>query len=218
MASLVQNNPFDTQQPKPASNGLVSGAMQPPKADAQASSQPRPQNTVQDAQTSALNPAAATYQAATRQINPQTETVQGQVNSILSKDNPLMQRARTLATQQMAQRGLVNSSMAAGAGAAAMIDRATSIAQQDANAFNQAASENMAAKNTAAQTNVGESNKFSLQGTQQTFDAGQLEKQQSFTTSERIGSQSFAATMENAKQNFTAAQSDLDRALMRKEI
>ncbi len=127
MATTVQN-PFDTQQ-KSATNpntttGLVASALPP-------------SNSV------------ATYDPQTRQVNAQTETVQGQVNSILSKDSPLMQRARTLATQGMAQRGLVNSSMNQGAGVAAMVDRALPMAQQDAQTYAVTASENMGATNRA---------------------------------------------------------------------
>jgi hypothetical protein len=131
----------------------------------------------------------ATYTPAQRAVDRPTETAQGQMESILSKDSPLMERARTLARQGMAQRGLVNSSMAQGAGVAAMVDRATPIAQQDAQTFSQASSENMGAKNTAGQFNAGETNRFGLQRNDQTFTAS-----------------------ENATQrNFAAAQSQLDR-------
>lgn len=174
------------------------------------------------------------YNAVTRTVDPATQTVQGQVESILSKDSPLMQRARTLATQQMAQRGLVNSSMAVGAGTAAMIDKATPIAAQDANTYATAASENMAAKNQNLQFNLGEQNKFSLQGGQQKFTAAQSEldraqqvnlqkAQQDFTAAQNevdraqqvyLQDRSFAnqEALQKSQQNFTAAQSDLDRA------
>lgn len=60
------------------------------------------------------------------------DTVQGQLNSMLDSDSPLMKRAETQGKQFANQRGLLNSSMAAGASQGAMIDRATPIAQQDA--------------------------------------------------------------------------------------
>jgi hypothetical protein len=192
MATLVQDNPFDVQQPKTADTGLVSGAMESPTASTTstqttaqptqtATSTPAPQAPApQTAQTSNLNPAAATYQSETRQVDPATQTVQGQVNSILAKDSPLMQRARTLATQQMAQRGLVNSSMAVGAGQAAMVDRALPMAQQDASAYNATAAENMAARNRAAEFNTGSSNQFGLQQDQQSFQIAQQTIQNDF--------------------------------------
>ena len=93
MATTVPNNPFDVQAPAPA---------------------PAPsQGLIQQ---------AATVTPQTRQVDRATETTAGQVESLLSKNNPLMQRARTMALQQMNQRGLVNSSMAIGASQAAMID------------------------------------------------------------------------------------------------
>jgi hypothetical protein len=110
----------------------------------------------------ATNPTAGvtpqTYNATTTQVNAPTETVQGQVNSILATDNPLMQRARTLATQQMAQRGLVNSSMNAGAGVAAMTDRAMQMGAQDAQTYSQRALANTEATNQANQFNTSATN------------------------------------------------------------
>ncbi|TDX29095.1 hypothetical protein DFO67_108139 [Modicisalibacter xianhensis] len=63
------------------------------------------------------------------------DTVQGQLNSILKSNSPLMKRAATQGKQYANKRGLLNSSMAAGATQGAMIDAATPIAQQDAGAL-----------------------------------------------------------------------------------
>lgn len=60
------------------------------------------------------------------------QTVAGNIESLLSKDSPLMQQARTRAAQQMASRGLINSSLAASAADSAMYDVANTIAQADA--------------------------------------------------------------------------------------
>jgi hypothetical protein len=205
MATSIADNPFDTQPPKASGGGLVVGAMQQDLP----TSGGLPGNVGASAP---VTPNVATYAPTTREIDKPTGTVQGQVESILAKDSPLMQRARTLATQQMAQRGLVNSSMAAGAGTAAMIDRATPIAQQDANAYNQASQDNMSAYNTSGQFNAGELNRFGLQKGEQQFAADQSRIGREFQTSERLGSQKFSGEFEVAKQNFTAAQSALDRA------
>jgi len=205
METTVNNNPFETQLPKPPNPGLVGGNMM--RARKTQGEMPFNVGT-----TAPATPNVATYQPTARAINQPTETVQGQVNSILSKDSPLMQRARTLATQQMAQRGLVNSSMAAGASTAAMIDRALPMAQQDANAYQQASQDNMNAVNQAGQFNSSEINKFGLQTGQQKFEAEQAAINRQFQTSERTGAQAFASSLETAKQNFTAAQAQLDRA------
>ena len=63
------------------------------------------------------------------------QTVEHRLEGILSKESPLMQRAQTQGMQYGNSRGLLNSSMAAGAAQGAMIDRATPIAQQDAQQF-----------------------------------------------------------------------------------
>ena len=54
------------------------------------------------------------------------------LDSLLAKDSPLMQRARTEGMQFGNSRGLLNSTLTAGAAQGAMIDRALPIAQQDA--------------------------------------------------------------------------------------
>lgn len=63
------------------------------------------------------------------------DTVQGQLNSMLKSDSPLMKHAETFGKQQANKRGLLNSSMAAGAAQNAMIQNAMPAAQQDAGAL-----------------------------------------------------------------------------------
>ena len=118
MATMVAENPFDTQPPKAINSGLVNagplgansgGAGSPGNGlvgsamltTAAPTSGQMPANVGTSAP---VTPNVATFSPTTRNVNAQTETAQGQVESILSKDSPLMQRARTLATQQMAQR------------------------------------------------------------------------------------------------------------------
>lgn len=168
MATTVQN-PFDTQQASAINTDVTSPA---PSTMAQT-----PTTTTAPAATGLINTASAnpidvgstpanptagvtpqTYNATTSQVNAPTETVQGQVGSILATDNPLMQRARTLATQQMAQRGLVNTSMNAGAGVAAMTDKALQIGAQDAATYSQRAMANTEAANAANQFNTSATN------------------------------------------------------------
>ena len=70
-------------------------------------------------------------------VNHNISTVEGRMEGLLSSSSPYIKRARTGAKQQAASRGLLNSSIAAGAGEAAAIDAALPIAQQDASAENQ---------------------------------------------------------------------------------
>lgn len=59
------------------------------------------------------------------------EMTSDRLTKMLSSDNPYMKQARTAGTQVAAQRGLLNSSMAAGASQGAAIQAAAPIAQQD---------------------------------------------------------------------------------------
>ena len=188
MATTVSNNPFDTQQPS-GQSGIIGGAIQ-----------------------AGGSGSAAQFNPQQREVNRPTETAAGQVESLLAKDSPLMQRARTLAMQNMNQRGLVNSSMAQGAGVAAMIDRITPIAQQDAETYSNRSVANMQAVNQGGMFNVGEQNKFGLQLGEQAFTKGENEAGRKFATSERVAGQAFTAEQTLATQNFQAAQADLNRA------
>ncbi len=82
---------------------------------------------------------------------PEDGLVQNRVLDIAGKNSPLMQAARTRALQDMNARGMVNSSIATGAGEAAVIDKALQIATPDAAAYNAAALKTGDAENTARQ-------------------------------------------------------------------
>ena len=173
------------------------------------------------------------YAAQQSAVNRGTETVAGQVDSILAKDSPLMQRARALALQNMAKRGLVNSSMAQGAGVASMTDQATQIGGADAQIYSQRAIANMDAANQASQFNAGENNatyrlgldiasKFGLQKDQQGYNTSEREASQlyntdertdqnRYSTSERMGQQGYNTDERNATQGYNAWQAGINR-------
>lgn len=94
----------------------------------------------------------------TSAVNQATDTVQGQVESIIKKDSPLMEMARTRAAQGANSRGLLNSSMAVQAGEAAVIDAAMPMASQDASTY---------ARNR--ELNQGTQNEFLMQGMRDEF-------------------------------------------------
>ena len=64
------------------------------------------------------------------------QTVAGQMDDLLKSNSPYMQQAATAGKQMAGSRGLLNSSMAAGAAQGASIERALPIAQSDANTYN----------------------------------------------------------------------------------
>lgn len=73
------------------------------------------------------------YTAVTDEVDADS-TVEGRLSGLLSQNNPYIERARTEAARTANRRGMLNSSMAAGAAEGAAIDRALPIAQQDARA------------------------------------------------------------------------------------
>jgi len=101
---------------------------------------------------------AVTYEAPERTALTLTE----RMNAILADDSDYLKMARTDAAQGMNQRGLLNSSIAIGAGQAAAIDRAMPLASGDANAVNQASRDNQAYTNEAVKYGASSTNQFSL--------------------------------------------------------
>ncbi|NBX97439.1 hypothetical protein EBQ81_01045 [bacterium] len=221
-------NPFDPQAQKVTNPGIIGGAITNVNQGASANNLAAP---IQYNPLSGLN--IQQYAARESNVNPETETAAGQLDSILAKDSPLMRRARTIASQNMNQRGLINSSMAQGAGVAAMIDRATPIAQQDAETYSNRSLANMGAVNTANQFNVGQNNALFGQGLGIAADYAKQIQGQGFQTSERTATQEFTAAqsaleraqqialtdkslaaqenLQKAQQDFNAAQANLDR-------
>lgn len=106
------------------------------------------------------------YDPAATALNPKTDTVAGQIDTIVGADSPIMQRAATRADQQMNKRGLMNSSMAVGAGQTAVMDAALPIAQQDASTFATINRENTAATNNQRQFTAGATNTAAAQTAQ----------------------------------------------------
>lgn len=173
---------------------------QQPQLTAQASPQPgTPAGLISGAMQGAAPPAPASYTPVTRQVKPE-ETVRGQVDSILAKDGPLFERARSLATEQFAGRGLVNSSMAIGAAQGAVMDRALDIAAPDAAAYERAAGQNTDATNRASEFKASAENQFGLQRGAQDFEAGEAVKQREF-----------AAAENQQQRDFQGSQAGLDR-------
>lgn len=136
-----------------------------------------------------------------------------QLDGILAKDNPLFQKARARASAAANARGLLNSSIAVGAGESAMIDAALPLAQQDASTYANAAQFNAGASNDFAR----DSNSFGRQGAMakfghlagleesnanRDFQSNQNLLERQFRTSERVGQQEFAAAQEGLNRQF----------------
>ena len=73
----------------------------------------------------------------TANYDPTKGTVAGQMTGLLNSGNSYIKNARNRGKEHAASRGLLNSSIAAGASEKAAINAAMPIAQQDANTYNQ---------------------------------------------------------------------------------
>ena len=140
------------------------------------------------------------------------QTVAGNVAALTSSGSPLNQAVAANINDQYAGRGLLNSSMAIGAGQKAVIDTATPIAAQDASTWNQAhqadlnrqftTSERQGAQGFQTGENaLDRANRLSLQSNDQSFLGTQAGLNRQFSTSERQGT-----------QGFQTGESALDRA------
>jgi len=111
-------------------------------------------------------------------VDPSKQTVQGQLNGLLSQGSPLMTIAKTKAEQAMNGKGLLNSSMAVQAGQQAVIDSAMPIATQDASTYAQNGQYNATSANNNSQFNATQSNQIGMNNQAETnkvnqFNAGQ---------------------------------------------
>lgn len=97
-----------------------------------------------------LDPSALTH----RVINPNTETVRGQLSGLLAEDSKVLQQARADGMRTASERGLTNSAMAASAGEDALIRSAVNIATPDAGYYNKASDYNAALENQAMMYNA----------------------------------------------------------------
>lgn len=137
------------------------------KATATTITQPRDPaaSTTGSAATQAFNGASAGttgYDPALGTVQS-NETAAGQLLDITKQDSPLMQRARAEANDYSASRGLRNSTIAAGATEAALVDRALPVAQQDAAANRAQALENQSVMNRAREFSAAAENTAQLQ-------------------------------------------------------
>lgn len=115
------------------------------------------------------------------------QTSQGQLSGILASGSPLMTQAKTQGLQTANQRGLLNSSIAAGAAQGAMIERATPLATQDA-------STNAA----AAQANQNAANAFATTNAENAFNA----QQNQYTTETAVAQNAYNKSMEAAQNVY----------------
>lgn len=152
--------------------------------------------------------AQATPQAVT--VTPD-QTVESRTQGIIAANSPLMQQAESRAMQQANSRGLINSSIATGAGQSAVLDAATNIAKQDAATSANAATTNAAAANNVSLANTEAINKASTAnlGSASNKYIADIESQYKQLVQ---GSSSAASVINNSQQAISAiiANTSLD--------
>lgn len=147
---MASTNPLDPNYTNPAAQ-IPGASLINPSAPA--------------ANATATNATATGFQGAQTQVNQPTDTVAGQITGLIDANSPLMQQAARRANEAANAKGLLNSSIAVGAGQEAVMDRALPIATQDANTYTNTRLANQnstnaglqfsaAAQNQASQTNA----------------------------------------------------------------
>lgn len=161
----------------------------------------------------ALKASAGTPVAATTYKPSEEAMVSQQLGALLSGDNPYITRARARAAQVSNRRGLLNSSMAAGAGEAAAIDAALPIAQQDASTHFQAQRDNAAAQNTFSL----DENRFTREGAlaalNARFNAENQARDQAFRAGESAAARAQSESQFGRDLALKERATDLDAAI-----
>lgn len=134
------------------------------------------------------------------------ENVSQAASRIIGEDSEIMQRTQALAAQQANARGLMNSSMAVGAGRAAVLDKASELAAGDVQAgqFNAAQMNQMRAFN-AEQKNAASAFLANAKNMSSQFLAAEKNQNGRFNAEQANQASAFTANAENMASQFSAA-------------
>jgi len=155
---MASTNPLDANYTNPAAQ-IPGTSLINPQAPA--------------ANATTTNAAATGFQGAQTAVNKPTDTVQGQIAGIIDPNSPLMQQAERRAREQANSRGLINSSLAVGAGQSALYDAALPIAQQDASTYTNTRLANQNSTNAGLQFSAAAENQASQTNAQLGTDTSQ---------------------------------------------
>lgn len=207
-ASVGGATPTASPAPKPQASGTYGPGITPPPPPnpfAPVPMAPTPQ-TSQGTTATSTGATSAPAAGVPTTSTADTTNVQDRLTGIINQNSDLSQLARTQSDQQMQGRGLVNSSMAVGAGENAVIQNALPIAQQDAQAANSNAQFNAGQNNAVGEFNAGQTNdvnKYNAGNQQQNdqFNAGNQQQNSQFNANQQ--NQALLANMdETTRQNI----------------
>jgi hypothetical protein len=160
--------------------------------------------------TNAWNPTTAVSNSYNAQTYSPT-LVSDRLNSLMDQNSPYLQLARLQSDQGAVARGLLNSSIAVGAGQAAAIDRALPIATGDANAMNQASRDNATFQNQASEFNTSASNQFALANKQALDSAAKDYAAAQNTASLQAAEMNLRAQLQQATNEISMYNNELSR-------
>lgn len=149
---------------------------------------------------------APSYVAQTREVQD-NDLAQHQLNRILSKDSPLMQLSKTQGMQYGNSRGLLNSSIAAGASQNAMIQNAAPIATNDANTYF-----------SQGRANQDSTNQFRLTQATHQHEAAEAAKQRAFQAEQDAIIREFQARENALEREFQSSQNSAERQARMDEL
>jgi len=129
---------------------------------------------------------------------PYSETTSGIIDRLLKEDGPYLERAKAIAREEMSSRGLLSSSIAAGAATGAAIDRAGAIASTDAGIYANQRIANMEAQNEVNNANANRS----LQAAQFNAQAQNDQTLTKFNAATQIGSQILGSQLKMNEMSF----------------
>lgn len=160
-------NPYaDAEAPK-VDTGLIGGAMTPPP---QVTGSNTSSNVALVDPSTVTGGVASTYDPTVWSVGRE-QTVEGTLDDMIKSDNYGMQQATTRASQEMAKRGLINSSMGVGAAEAARYNAGIDIAKQDASTRASASQFNAGASNRASEFGASAKNALQSQNLDNTAKA-----------------------------------------------
>ena len=152
-----------------------------------------------------------TYTATNQDVTP--DQMSGErMAGLLASDSPYIQQARQSGLANAQRRGLLNSSLSAGAAEAAAIQAAMPLATQEAGVYSNAAANYANAQNRASEFGAQEENIAALQTNQQQDAANRFGASaenlanREYTQSENSASQFNAAAINRAGEIYASAQ------------
>jgi len=160
----------------------------------------------QDYSASNMQSMVGTTEGSTSYTPDDTALVSKNLTKLISGDSEYMTLARTKAAQYANSRGLLNSSIAGGAGEAAAIEAALPIAQGDAQVNAKAQADNANVKNSFAL----DANQFARQGALAAASAG-------YNKDAQAADQQFKGTQSGLDRDVKTSQFDQDLALRTKQ-